>query len=604
MKKRCPRRAAGAAGGAGEATLVAAVAFLGLACSFPAPTVAQDGRSWRLESFHADIRVLESGTIEVTETIRPSFEGRYNGIFRTIPLEYRSYGLRQGFQLSVESVTDEAGNALRYEADRDGSYLEIRIWIPDAEDAVRTVRLAYEVRQRLLFHDADEDEEGVVEAYDELYWNVTGTEWPVPIDAASATVRLPATATGVRAHAFTGGYGSTGQDAVVEVAGARVDIRADRPLAFRAGLTIGIGWDAGVVERPTAIGLASTYLFANWPLFLPFFAFAFMYRRWNERGRDPEVGSIEPRYEPPEQLTPAEVGVIIDNRADLRDITATLVDLAVRGHMTIEEVEEKQMLGQLTDKDYVFRRTDADGGTLAPHESALLGAVFDGRRTRRLSELKDRFYKDLPSLKSQLLATLIEHGVYSESPARVAGKYVGLGFFVGIAIFFGGQLVERTLLLAPLAIMLAATFSALVIIGFGCFMPARTKRGTELLRQVKGFEEFLTRVEGERYRRMITGPEMFEKYLPYAMALGVAGQWARAFADLYREPPDWYRGHAFQAFNAHVFVSSLEGMSVETHGVMQSAPRSAGPRSVGGSSFSSGGGFSGGGFGGGGGGAF
>lgn len=587
------------------------LALAALACLLPAAAAAQEERSWRVESLHADIRVRESGLIEVAETIRPSFQGRYNGIFRTIPVEYRSFGLRRGFRLTVASVTDEAGAPLRYETDRARDHVEVKIWIPDAEDAVRTVRLAYEVRGGILFHDSDEDEADIVEAYDELYWNVTGTEWPVPIDAASATVRLPDGATGVRAHAFTGGYGSTGQDAVVEIAGNRIDIQTARPLAFREGLTAGIGWDAGVVERPTAIGLASTYLFANWPLFLPFLAFAFMYRRWNERGRDPEIGSIEPRYEPPADLTPAELGVIIDNRADLRDITATLVDLAVRGHLTIEEVEDKRLLGLLTDKDYVFRRAGsrrdrraAKAEPLAPHESALVEAVFGGRRTRKLSELKDRFYKDLPKLKSQLLATLIEHGVYTESPARVAGKYVGLGLLVAITIFFGGQILGQTLPLAPLAVVLAAVASGLIIVGFGCFMPARTKHGTELLRQVKGFEEFLTRVEGERFKRMITGPEMFEKYLPHAMALGVAGQWGRAFADMYREPPNWYRGHGMAAFNAHVLVSSLDGMSAQTHGIMQSAPRSAGAQNVGGSSFSAGGGFSGGGFGGGGGGAF
>ena len=602
----CGRSPAGCrrTGGWGRTPATVTAILAGLACALPAPAVAQEDRSWRLESLHADIRVLESGVLEVTETLRPSFRGRYNGIFRTIPVEYRSYGLRHGFRLSVASVTDEAGNALRHETDRAGDHVEIKIWIPDAEDAVRTVRLAYEVRQGLLFHDADEDEAGIVEAYDELYWNVTGTEWPVPIDAASATVHLPEAATGVRGHAFTGGYGATGRDASVDIAGNRVDIRATQALAFREGLTIGIGWDAGVVQRPTAIGLAITYLLANWPLFIPFLAFAFMYRRWNERGRDPEIGSIEPRYEPPADLTPAELGVIIDNRADLRDITATLVDLAVRGQLSIEEEEDKKLLGLVSGKDYVFRRTESEEASLAPHESALIEAVFGGRRTRRLSDLKDRFYKDLPRLKSQLLAALIEHGVYTESPARVAGKYVGLGLFVAVALFFGGQLVGQTLQLAPLAVVLAAVSSGLIIVGFGCFMPARTKRGTELLRHVRGFEEFLTRVEGERFKRRITGPEMFERYLPYAMALGVAGQWARAFADMYREPPAWYRGHALGTFNAHILVSSLESMSTETHGVMQSAPRSAGPQNVGGSSFATGGGFSGGGFGGGGGGAF
>jgi len=597
MRQR-PRRAAGAAFGAA----MLAGALVGVLSS----AAAAQERSWRIENFHADIRVLESGVIEVTETIRPRFNGSYNGIYRTIPVEYRTNLFRRKLRLSVDAVTDADGNPLRYESNRDGDYLNTKIWVPGAVDTVRTVRLSYRVTNGLRFFEPDDDEgeDAIVEAYDELYWNVTGTEWPVPIDTASATVRLPQAVAGVRAHAFTGGYGATGQDAVVEVAGTRVDVRTDRPLGFREGLTIGIGWNAGVVRRPTAIDLAAMYLFANWPLFLPFFAFAFMYRRWNERGRDPEIGSIEPRYEPPGDLTPAEVGVIVDNRADLRDITATLIDLAVRGHLTIEEREERHLLGLGTGKDYVFERRDLPGGHLAPHESALVRAVFGGRRTRRLSDLKDRFYKDLPELKSTLLATLIEHGVYTESPAMVAGKYVGLGFLVGIVIFFGGLLAQAVLPLAMGAVLGAAIASAFVIVVFGLFMPARTKRGTELLRQVKGFEEFLTRVESDRYRRKITGPEMFEKCLPYAMALGVAAQWARAFRDLYREPPDWYHGHALSTFNSHILVSNLNSMSAETHSVMQSAPRSAQGSSFSGGGISGGGGFSGGGFGGGGGGAF
>ena len=569
-------------------------AMAGVLCLVPPPAAAQE-RSWRIEDFHADIRVLESGAIEVTETIRPRFNGSYNGIYRTIAVEHRTNGFRYKLRLSVNAATDADGSPLRYESKRDGDYLNTRIWVPGAADTVRTVRLSYGVTNGLRFFEADEGADGIVEAYDELYWNVTGTEWPVPIETASATVRLPPAVGGVRAHAFTGGYGATGRDATVDVTGTRIDVRTDRPLGFREGLTIGVGWDAGVVRRPTAIDRAGMYLFDNWPLFLPFFVLAFMYRRWNERGRDPEIGSIEPRYEPPGDLTPAEVGVIIDNRADLRDITATLIDLAVRGHLTIEEREEK---------DYLFKRRDDPEDRLAPHESALLRAVFGGRRIRRLSDLKDRFYKDLPELKSKLLATLIEHGVYTESPTIVAGKYVGLGFLVGIVIFFGGLLAQAVLPLAMGAVLGAAIASAFVIVVFGLFMPARTKRGTELLRQVKGFEEFLTRVESDRYRRKITGPEMFEKCLPYAMALGVAAQWSRAFRDLYREPPDWYHGHALSTFNSHILVSNLNSMSAETHSVMQSAPRSAQGSSFSGGGISGGGGFSGGGFGGGGGGAF
>ncbi|MDX1579543.1 MAG: DUF2207 domain-containing protein, partial [Gemmatimonadota bacterium] len=302
-------------------------------------------------------------------------------------------------------------------------------------------------------------------------------------------------------------------------------------------------------------------------------------------------------------LTPAEVGVIVDNQADMRDITATLVDLAVRGWIVIEEEEDAKLFGLVTDKDYVFRRVRADDPP-GPHERRLMKAVFDGRESRRLSGLKNKFYRDLPDLKSQLQEALIEHGVYEQSPAKVAGKYAALGAVVTAVVFFGGLTIGRAFYLAPLAVVLSAAGCAIVIIGFGLVMPARTKHGTELLRQVKGFEEFLERVESDRFKRMITGPEMFERYLPHAMALGVETQWAEAFADIYREPPDWYHGSDFGRFNSRVFVSSLDSMSASTHSVMRSAPRSSGGSSFGGGGVSGGGGFSGGGFGGGGGGAF
>jgi len=135
-------------------------------------------------------------------------------------------------------------------------------------------------------------------------------------------------------------------------------------------------------------------------------------------------------------------------------------------------------------------------------------------------------------------------------------------------------------------------------------MPARTRRGVDVLRHVKGFEEFLERVETDRFKRMIQGPEQFEKYLPYAMALGVESQWAAAFADMYTEPPSWYHGSDFRTFSTRSFVSDLGRMSTQTQSVMQSAPRSSSGSSSFGGGSSGGGGFSGGGFGGGGGGAF
>lgn len=579
------------------ATLVAAAATAG-------PLDAQEGRSWRLESFHAEVEVFRSGQMVVTETLRPRFDGQYNGIFRTIPVEYRTpSGFRYELRLDVEAVTDDAGRELRYERDREGEYVKVKIWVPGAVDATRTVVIRYRVHNGLRFFEADEGGDGIETAYDELYWNVTGTEWPVPIDRASATVRLPVDVTGIRAHAFTGAYGSVSQDAEVSLEGPRIEAATTRPLGFREGLTVGVAWDAGVVDRPTAVDRTVSLLSANWPLLLPFLAFLLMYRRWQERGKDPEMGSIEPRYEPPASLTPAEVGVVIDNSPDMRDITATLVDLAVRGYVTIEQTEDEKLFGLLSDRDYVFRRerSPSEWGALEPHEQRLLRAVFGGKESVRLSDLKNKFYKDLPDLKSGLLDTLVHHGIYDRRPDKVAGLWVGIGIAVGVFMIVLGLTVGQFFHLSPLAVGIAGVATALVVIGFGVVMPARSRHGVDTLRQVKGFEEFLERVESDRFKRMITGPEMFEKFLPFAMALGVESQWATAFADMYREPPSWYHGGDYRTFNTHVLVSDLGRMSERTQSVMQSAPRSS---SSGSSSFGGGGGFSGGGFGGGGGGAF
>jgi uncharacterized membrane protein len=151
----------------------------------------------------------------------------------------------------------------------------------------------------------------------------------------------------------------------------------------------------------------------------------------------------------------------------------------------------------------------------------------------------------------------------------------------------------------PAAGIVAGILSGLVVVLFGWFMPARTVKGTRELEKVLGFQEFLSRVESDRMDRMIRTPDMFEKFLPYAMALGVAEKWAKAFEGINTQPPQWYTGPGgIHTFHTTSFTNSLGRMSTQAAAVMASAPRSSGGSGFGG------GGSSGGGFGGGGGGGF
>ena len=554
-------------------------------------------RSLVHESFHADIRVFPDGELEVTETIRTRFEGSWNGLYRFIPVQYVTpQGFSYKLRLDLESITDELMRPLRYETTSERHYRKFTIWIPGAQDAIRTVVIRYRVGFGLRFLDD----------YDELYWNVTGDEGLVPIELASARIQLPSEVTGTRGVAFTGAHGSQESAAQVQVVGETVTIQALRELNIREGLTVAVAWDTGIIHRPGGSEKVFFFLSNNWIFVVPMLAFFLMYWRWHTRGRDPRQLPISPRYEPPKGLTPAEVGTLVDNYPDLRDITATLVDLAVRGYMLIEERETDTWLGLSSKTEYTFTllKTEAEWGELLPHENKLLRSIFtDGRLgSVDLADLENEFYKEIPGIRDRIYEKLIKRKFYAARPDKVKQPYV----FVAIAIpsvlilltrFFPvGYWLGQT----ELGLIFASLLCGLPVAFFGYFMPARTPLGARTLERVLGFEEFIRRVESDRFKRMITGPEQFEKLLPFAMALSVEKKWAAAFKDLYKEPPDWYRGSNPTGFHVGSFVSNLSHMSNQTGAMMSSSPRSSGGSGFGGG----GGGFSGGGFGGGGTGGF
>jgi uncharacterized membrane protein YgcG len=559
-----------------------------LALIAAAPAAAQ--RTLVIERFDAAIEVNVDGTIEVDETIRPRFTGSWNGIYRTIPIEYRTpQGLNYTLRLIIDSVTDGAGAKLRYETSRERHYRKVKIWVPGAVDATRTVHLRYRVPDALRFFDE----------HDELYWNVTGDEWDVPIESASAAIRLPDGVTGVRATAFRGTFGSTDR-APVSIDGNVVTVEAAGGLGFHEGLTAVVGWNPGVVHRPTTAEKTARVVSSNLPLAIPPLVFVGMWSLWRRRGRDPKLGPVTTRYEPPDAMTPAEVGTLVDGKPDMRDITATIVDLAVRGYLHITESESGGVFGFFSSKDYTFalKKPREEWSGLKTHERDLLDAMFGTGDEVRLADLKNKFYKHLPGLRDGLYSGLVSGGFYKARPDRVRLAYIAGGIAAGVAIGLVSASIMGALGMQPGAGIIAGVLSAAVIIGFGIFMPARTIRGTRGLESILGFQEFLSRVEADRLQRMVKTPEMFEKFLPFAMALGVEDNWARAFEGIYREPPQWYTGPpGGLMFQPRAFTGNLSRMSTQAAAVMASSPRSSS-----GSGFS--GGSSGGGFGGGGGGGF
>ena len=547
-------------------------------------------RSYSIERFDAQIRVNRDASIDVTETITAQFVGSYNGLFRVIPITYRNaQGLNWTLGVSLQSARDDQGQNLRTETSRQGASIKYKVWIPGAVNTTKRLVLRYHATNGLRFFDE----------HDELYWNVTGDEWEVPIRAATAEIDLPAGAAGLRAIAFNGMYGSTARDARVTIDGPVVRITMPHALGYHEGLTAVVGWDKGLVTAPTATARAMETASSNWPLVIPIPVFLLVFWRWWRRGRDPRRRPIAVQYEPPIGMSPGEAGTLLDNTVDMRDITATLVDLAVRGFLRIEEQQNPKLFGLFGGgTTYTLHRLKpADG--LAGHERVVFDGIFSHGEQVPLDELKDEFYTKLGPIRDAIYDQLKGNGFYQNRPDKVKQIWLGCGIGFAILIGVGGAFIAAAFLLTPVSFVIAAIVSGIILVIFAQIMPARTEAGTRTLEQVLGFEEFLRRVESENLKRVIVGhPELFDKYLPYAMAFGVEQQFARAFEGIYTQAPQWYVGPSMMNFNVGHFSSSMSHLSTVASTTMSSTPRSSSGSGFGG------GGSSGGGGGGGGGGAF
>lgn len=583
--------------------------------------IAQAGAQagWVINQFHSDIAIQADGSVLVSETAAVDFAGlEKHGIYRDLPVVYwRESGEEVYTRISQVEVLQDGAKA-QFEITRNSANMRIRIG-----DANQTISGAHEyvISYRVL---------GVLQAFegfDEFNWNVTGNEWEAPIERASANVTVPAEI--LQAACYEGEPGSSTPCAVIDAAAGLVHVESEN-LAPGEGLTAAVGYAAGIVPIVTVARPPSPADIIFSPItfgvgIIVFLAGAgwIVYRWWrygrdrfwqrahlpgersDRAGKDLSEGilplffrqSISVEYEPPDGLRPAEIGVLMDERADALDVSATIVDLASRGYMTITEVPKKWIFGSA---DYTFVRTDKADDDLLNYERELLTRLFDGGKETKLSDLKNTFYKDLAQVKKLLYEEVAGKGLFAGSPDTVrqlsAAKGIGL-LVLGVVCVVGAVmwLSNVQTVYAAQQVMAGAggglAGTAAVMILFSRVMPRKTGYGRELYERSRGYELFVSGTE--KYRaRFYEDKGLFAEVLSYAIMFGVTDKLAKAFKDMGIEPtePAWFHGAV--AFNAARFASSMESFSGSLSSTMASSPSS---------SSSGGGGFSGGGFGGGGG---
>jgi hypothetical protein len=415
------------------------LALLILSC-LVVPSAALADSNFSVTNYDSNLTVQDDGLVKVVETLGLSFPSPHYGFYRDIPYEYLQMdGSRVYSELSGISVTRN-GQSVPFTVELNGT--NERIKIGDANLTI-TGQQAYVLRYAAR---------GVLRGYpgyDELYWNVTGNGWVVPLPVVSATISLPSLGI-TQSSCYVGLTGSQEACPPGVSNGQRVNFRSQRPLSLGQGLTVAVGYTKGMVPVSTLATpsqtVSSLVRRVNWPLSVAVFlavlslGWGLIGRLWYVQGRDfwwpmPELlkpGQSEQimpigahdvvvvEFTPPDNLPPGILGLIKDERADTLDITASIVHLAVTGYITMAEVPKKWLLDS---NDYTFSRSDTLSTSLMPYEELLLNRLFDGRKAFALSSLRNTFYTDLSNIKTQLYQDAVDQGYFLTDPERARQRY-------------------------------------------------------------------------------------------------------------------------------------------------------------------------------------
>lgn len=565
--------------------------------------------------FDSTMTLDRSGRLDVTERIEVTFNEERRGIIRFIPTEYETrYGTNRRMDLTNISVADGAGGSLQVHVSQQGINRVIRIGDPNVylpAGTKMTYVISYVAGDVVNWFPAGED----FEPSAELYWNVTGNEWDTTIERVTFMLNYPQVegATGVAARVFSGPYGSTDQDTVLQPG---VDLRGRNtrteltltdsafagvrtaPLPPNSGLTIVLRMPEAFIAKPAPITVFLRVLRSNLGFGIPLVVIAVLGFLWLRFGRDPWAVSLGARFEPPDNLSGPECGALIDERVDQRDLASGIFSLAIKGYLRIHPQETGLIFKRQTARLEMLERPA--GPELTQFERDLLSKLNTAGPMVDSSDLSEQVAPYVPSLRETLYRQMVWHGYYKVSPNE-ARLYWAIGGLVGIALLFFLTLAMHPYH-QPLPSIVGSILGAIILAFFVPIMPRRTEKGAKAAQEVIAFAKFIR--TGERRRDWLTEKHpdtaLFEEYLPHAIAFGLTEKWAKMFDGIVMEAPSWYVSHYPGAFHPLWLAADLNIMSQSLGAAATTPPRSSGAGG-GGSGFSSGGGFSGGGFGGGGG---
>ena len=547
----------------------------------------------KLQDFESIILIDTSGQITVSETIRYSTElSGKRGIIRSLPLtRLDNLGDEVRNDFSIVSVKRD-GIDSPYHTERENGHLSI--YVGESSVYLEPGEYEYEITYTIP------DQIRFFEGYDELYWNVNGTQWPFSVGKISAEIFLPDGAELIQMACYTGQYGSTDQNCQSSENGKLITFEAG-PLNPNENLSIAVGFTKGIIAPPPPPGFFQEYGYQLLTGILGLVLLGYYLFTWLKFGIDPPKPTVIPLFDPPAGLSPASVGMINKGFYWQDFVTASVVSLASKGYLRIEEQSKEFIFGLFKQKEFELIREKLPDSSLPKEEEKLLVSLFsvssrialNGKYDSTVESAVKQFHSSLGSQWNPLIFKGFNVKFWILPILLIAGYIVMLVMLEDYFVYR-----EKALLLIG---FLGGNIILFLVYQWLIRKPAEEK--LKLRAEIEGFKMYLSAAE-EKMLQFSNPPEMtpekFEKLLPYAMVLDVEEIWGEKFQNILERSaqnqeyrPTWYSGGMIhRATFAHALNSSLSNtLSQSSH-----KPSS--------SSGSGGGGFSGGGGGGGGGGSW
>jgi len=547
----------------------------------------------RILEYKSDVVVNKDTTIDVIEyiTFQPSSYVERHGLEWVYPYEYFAKGFKRPTEFKINEIyyyplsNEKLVYINRYTRENENGWANLRIGDPNILiDEPYVYVIDYQLKYSSISY---------FDTHDEVYFNVIGPGWKNPIDNAQATISVPGNI--IEAVCYTGVDGSTEKDCNMDIGENKLTVSPTQSLQPYEGYTIAIKLPVGTLDdtrKEQAISVILANLVALTPIPLGIFLFGFL-----KKYAKNEKLTVIPEYTPPIDMDALSAKILTKTNAKSKDISALLIELAIKGYYKIREYKEGK---------YEYVKQQKDYSMEPEHIKYLLDSIFAYGDVIPMNKL-DNFYLTSGSVFSKARKRLKEMGYFSS----VRQLIKGLLPFIGVALFFVLPITLSSGIQIYLPILIGFLISGFLVFIFSTFIETRSKEGNEMYHKLLGLKMYINTAERERIK-FHNDPKkykgVFEKLLPYAMIFNLEKEWIKEFEDIYTTTPDWYEGD-FRTFNTTYFTTSLTSFSedVAKTSTPPSYSSSGGYRSSGWSSGGSGfggGGSSGGGGGGSGGGGW